>query len=319
MNEQIEELFAVYALGGLTEAEQHEVEAYVAQNPSARLRLDEMIKTAVSLSYAAPPLSPSPEREQELMDRVERSAAARRATMPRPVTNGVVKRPFWWQQLRAFLTPPLFATFSTAMALIIFLWALFLLRQVATLQRQLLAATTENSSLQTNLDTLTQEKERLDTQIAALTRDKETLLAENTQLQTANGLLREDNARLSGAREVQALLNSPNIHTISLPGTEEQPEASGQLVIDRENHVAILIVNGMPELPQGQVYQVLLIRGTEHETAETFRVDTQGQGVLLVHSAQPINSFDAVGVSVEPAGGSPQRTGEVILLGSLTN
>ncbi len=319
MNEQIEELFAVYALGGLTEAERREVEAYVAQNLSARLRLDEMIKTAVSLSYAASPQPLSSEREQELMARVERAAAARRAVVVRPVTNGTIKRPSWRQQLRSFMATPLFAGFTTAVALFIFLWALFLLRQVATLQRELLAVTTENRSLQTNLETLTEEKESLDTQIAALTRDKETLLAENAQLQTANGLLKEDNARLSGAREVQALLESPNIHTVSLPGTEEQPDALGQLVVDQENHVAILIVSGMPELPQGQVYQVLLIRGTEHETAETFRVDTQGQGVLLVHSAQPINSFDAVGVSVEPSGGSPQRTGEVILLGSLTN
>jgi anti-sigma-K factor RskA len=113
--------------------------------------------------------------------------------------------------------------------------------------------------------------------------------------------------------------DSSEVYAVTLPGTEEQPEASAQLVVDPESNTALLIVDGMPALPEDSVYQVLLIRGTEHETAETFRVDTEGEGVLLVHSTEPLQSFDTVGVSIEPEGGSVQRTGEIVLLGSIIN
>ncbi|MBK8429796.1 MAG: anti-sigma factor [Chloroflexi bacterium] len=67
----------------------------------------------------------------------------------------------------------------------------------------------------------------------------------------------------------------------------------------------------------GAGHQVLLIRDDGHDTAETFTVSTEGNGVLVVHSAEPLNTFTAVGVSIEPAGGSIQRTGEIVLLGNL--
>ena len=51
MDEKIEQLFAFYALGSLTAAERSQVEAYVASNPDAKERLEEMIRTASALAY----------------------------------------------------------------------------------------------------------------------------------------------------------------------------------------------------------------------------------------------------------------------------
>jgi anti-sigma-K factor RskA len=64
---------------------------------------------------------------------------------------------------------------------------------------------------------------------------------------------------------------------------------------------------------------VLLIRDDGHDTAETFAVDVQGQKALIVHAQAPLDTFTAVGISIEPKGGSPQRTGDVVVLGSLVN
>jgi anti-sigma factor RsiW len=60
MNENMEELLTFYALDAVTDAERQQVEAYVAANPEARLRLDAMLSTASALAYASEPLDPPP-------------------------------------------------------------------------------------------------------------------------------------------------------------------------------------------------------------------------------------------------------------------
>ena len=87
--EPIEDLLALYALGGLDAAEQRLVEEYVAANPTAEAKLAELQATADLLPLAAVPLPPSAEMSEQLFQRVERNSAARFA--PRPTRPAVVK------------------------------------------------------------------------------------------------------------------------------------------------------------------------------------------------------------------------------------
>ena len=83
--------------------------------------------------------------------------------------------------------------------------------------------------------------------------------------------------------------------------------------------MAILVVSDLPQLENEEVYQVLLIRGAEHDTAETFSVNAGGAHILVVQSPRPMAIFDQVGVSIEPVGGSEQRTGDVVLVGEIVS
>ena len=114
------------------------------------------------------------------------------------------------------------------------------------------------------------------------------------------------------------MFGSNSARTIEIGGTEQNPGAAATLVFDPETDLAILVVNDLPQLEGDEVYQVLLIRGSEHDTAETFTVNTGGENILIVESPQPMSIFDTVGVSIEPTGGSVQRTGDIVLLGELT-
>ena len=182
----------------------------------------------------------------------------------------------------------------------------------------------ENLALSSTITTLTQENEDLINNVSLRAERELELETEIDSLITTNSDLADNFAELDestlAAREIMSILTSPTVDTVAIPGNPEtQPDAAGQFVVDASSNTAILIVTGMDPLPEGSVYQVLLIQGSEHETAETFVVDTQGESVLIVSSENPLGSFDAVGVSVEPDGGSEQRTGEVVLLGSLIN
>ena len=365
MNERIEDLLAIYALDGLTEDERQAVEAYLAENPEAKVELDEMAQVVDALAYSVPPLQPSTASDLSLMARIEADArvrfgvggsAAETAVLP---TTPSPKSPSIWEQIKRWFSFPAVGGIGIALATFLFVASAVLLgrmngitaenrtlvaansdlqTQVSDLQRTINSLEGENGRLAENNQLLTSSNSTLGSQITELTvtnesmstqlLDRETqltdlqtgfdsLFAENEQLRDEFALLVDDTAV---AQNIASIITSPSAQAISIPGNPEtQPDAQGQIVIDANRNTAIMIVSGMEPLPEGSVYQVLLIQGSEHETAETFIVDTQGESILIVNSTNELGTFDAVGVSIEPEGGSEQRTGEVVLIGSLIN
>jgi len=105
--------------------------------------------------------------------------------------------------------------------------------------------------------------------------------------------------------------------TISLKGTNVQPRAQGQLIADLTSDSAVLVITGLGPLEAGKTYQVWLIDAGGPKNAGLLTVDAHGQGVLIVSSDAQIGSFKALGISIEPDGGSPQPTGDIVVLSDL--
>jgi anti-sigma-K factor RskA len=112
-------------------------------------------------------------------------------------------------------------------------------------------------------------------------------------------------------------LAESEIMSVSLTGTEVQPQAKGQLIAAPDSQSAILVITNLTPLQTGRTYQVWLIEGDTPQSAGLLRVDETGQGVLVLTSNADIGSFDALGISIEPGEGSPLPTGEIVVLGSL--
>jgi len=105
--------------------------------------------------------------------------------------------------------------------------------------------------------------------------------------------------------------------TVSLKGTEAQPGAHGQLIADQGSNSAVLVIAGLSQLEAGKTYQVWLIDAGGPKSAGLLAVDANGQGLLIVTSDLTIGEFNALGISVEPDGGSDQPTGEIVVLSDL--
>jgi len=105
--------------------------------------------------------------------------------------------------------------------------------------------------------------------------------------------------------------------TVSLKGTDVQPQAQGQLIADPNSQSAVIVIVGLTPPEAGKTYQVWLIEGDVPVSAGLLKVDANGQGILVVSSETPIGSFDALGISVEPEEGSPQPTGDIVVLSAL--
>ena len=128
MNEDVEELFAFYAMGTLSTSEKAQVEAYVASRPEARDRLNEMIGAVSALPHMATPMQPSAALKESLMDRIRADARSRSAAASRSRADS---RPrFGFGSGLAYAV----AVFSLLVAFGVGMWGLSVRNEVARLR-----------------------------------------------------------------------------------------------------------------------------------------------------------------------------------------
>jgi anti-sigma-K factor RskA len=107
------------------------------------------------------------------------------------------------------------------------------------------------------------------------------------------------------------------MRTVALSGTAVVPDASGLIVISLDGEHGTLVVDGLPPLDESHQYQLWLIDDGQRQSGGVFSVDEEGYGALWVSSPEPLSDYSAVGITIEPAGGSPGPTGDRVLGGSL--
>lgn len=139
-------------------------------------------------------------------------------------------------------------------------------------------------------------------------------------LGSRNVALQEEVASLRGQLQTQQVvvdvLRSPDTRVVALSKQSGVPDGGAQLLLDPGRDRAFLVTSELPRLPENQTYQLWLIGNNLPVSMGTFEVNQQGVASIVVQANRPLSEFQAVGVSVEPEGGSPQPT-NVILLNQL--
>jgi len=105
---------------------------------------------------------------------------------------------------------------------------------------------------------------------------------------------------------------------LSYPHTQSFPiqanDLTGSFLIDTEYNNAVLILRGLPAIPEHQTYQVWLIAPNGERTSGGL-VRPQTDVPFLsqpVSATQDLANFVGVGMTIEPAGGSDQPTGSQV-------
>ncbi len=99
-------------------------------------------------------------------------------------------------------------------------------------------------------------------------------------------------------------------HFLSLPAAAsgQATGATAAVLWTPDEGRAVLAVDRFPALEAGRVFQGWVTRGTTVQSIGTFEVNPDGSGVLIFDAALLEGSFDALGVTIEPAGGSDGPT-----------
>jgi len=112
--------------------------------------------------------------------------------------------------------------------------------------------------------------------------------------------------------------NQTAIAMLAYPSTQsigfDQNGISGSLLVDKNRNMVGVFAWHLPPTPAGKTYQMWLIDPQGERTSGGFLIpDTDQPFVMsIIRSPLPLTGFTGMGVTLEPAGGSPKPTGEKI-------
>ena len=152
---------------------------------------------------------------------------------------------------------------------------------------------------------------RLGEEVERLGSERDRLARQVSGLDQQLGLAKAEADRMA---ESLAIITSPGSRAIVLAGLGPSPNAKGHTFVSPERGKAVFYAYDLPALTPDKTYQLWWIEGGKPVSAGVFNVDRRGTGRVQVERA-PRGATDAWAVTVEPAGGMPEPTGEMVLKG----
>ena len=340
-DEQLQDLLTGYALDALEADEMHMLEEYIATNPNVADVVTRLDETVASFAYAVPQVEPPQQAKQRLMAQIQEDLPDATTSPPAPMTTTalaprdpsldpapLLRLPSQTERLKSSeivllpkrLLGPIqparshspytyrktpndhfrwsfdnwfdFATGWKVATLAVGVATLFFIATTIQLTNQLATTTAALSEATSRLTALTQD-------VAIL--------------QTTNRRLQQEQQELS--IELAPLLQVNQV--IALSGTDNVPGATGSLFVSDDS--LVLVLSGLQSLPADQSYQLWLIPdGALPISAGLVQVGEQSIPTLTADISLRTQTFRTVGLSIEPAGGSLQPTGPIVLLGQRT-
>lgn len=132
-------------------------------------------------------------------------------------------------------------------------------------------------------------------------------------LSAADSSLARMSARLSERERLLTGILDPGVELVRLDATGEQPPAI-RIYRNRVTRTAILHGTRLRPAPAGRAYQLWLIEDGQPIPSQVFNAAADGT-VVVEGIPVTVDNLQAFAITEEPAGGSPQPTGPILLLG----
>ena len=136
------------------------------------------------------------------------------------------------------------------------------------------------------------------------------------RIQELQAAAQAQQVEMAQARAVREILSAPDAVRVTLVAGQARPVPQGRAFYHPRKGLVFTAAN-LAALPPDKTYQLWLIP-TEGKpiTAGFFNPDAQGAGTILLPPLPEGVAAKAFAVTVEPAGGVPQPTGPIVLVGS---
>jgi anti-sigma-K factor RskA len=112
------------------------------------------------------------------------------------------------------------------------------------------------------------------------------------------------------------ILAAPGLQTVRLAGLDAAPQASARALVSSVEGKAVFYASNLEPQGPDKTYQLWIIAGGVPISAGVFDLDDSGGGSLVVENLGTDAPIEAWAVTIEPAGGAPQPTGPMVLMGS---
>lgn len=140
------------------------------------------------------------------------------------------------------------------------------------------------------------------------------LWGQNYQLRTEQETLA---AQVLQQNKALIFLAAEEPQEVELPAAQENSNARADVLWNNTLGIAVVYVRSFPELPPDKAYQIWLNKDGQRSSPGVFTVETGGMGIFVFPIQQSLDVYDAIGITPEPASGSPGPTAPPVVRGSV--
>jgi anti-sigma-K factor RskA len=283
--DQLRELASLHALGVLSDAERSELAQAMAGDAELAAEVRQLEDTAGALGGVVVQVDPPARLRARVLAAagIEEDAAPGPGVVPIPGARGTERPPAGAVVRERSSAVPGWLAAAAALVLAsgLGLWAL---------------------QLRTALEATNARVERAEAEVVRIQR---TLDVSQQQTKT-----------LEARNEV---LFAPDMQRVDLAGQPVAPASTARAFVSRHSGLAFA-ANQLPALPADKVYQVWVIpQGQAPVSAGLLAPDASGHASLFYPMPADMPPAAVIAVTVEPAGGVPQPTGDKALVGEVVS
>ncbi len=286
------DLAAAYALDALDAGERAEYEVHLAGCEQCRAEVAELRETAAQLAGTVSEKPPSGLRDRVLTQIANTPQVSIRPTTLRPAAPAPAPDP-------AAAGPPMEGPPAAPPSRALTVW-------LAAAVVALVLGAAALGFLAVRLD------QRLDDVSTRLAATEAQLEETEGQLASTEARLAEAESELVSAGELRAVLASDDGSVVSLTGPGD---GTMRFAYSPTTGQGVLIGDGLATVDEAQTYQAWLIDDGVPQPAGLFS-PTDGEVTFAVEGDP--GTAEAVAVTVEPAGGSPQPTSDILYVSELS-
>jgi Anti-sigma-K factor rskA/Putative zinc-finger len=138
---------------------------------------------------------------------------------------------------------------------------------------------------------------------------------QDQQLDSRDERIREFEIALNQQKQEIAWLRDPSVQLAMLTGLQPAPGAKGKMLWNPTQSKGIFYANWLPPLPQGKSYQLWVIGAHGPVSAGVFDPNAHGSAVVTISRIAFHGGALQFAVTIEPRGGLPQPSGQMVLAG----
>jgi anti-sigma-K factor RskA len=302
-NDHPQDSIPAFVLGTLDIDEALLVSAHVLACPGCRAEAEAFQAVLSALPYAAAAHQPPTHVKQQLLARIAATTPSAHVPTPsHPLAHAV---PRWMQ-----------AATGGALALSLAFGMMFYTTNIrvseidsalTTSQQSLMALNQRLTQNQLTLTPLDAQHNRDQTAIAQITAQRTQDAQAITQMQTQVAL----------DQQMAMFMAAPQTLTRLLESADRRAHAT--MYMQPNIRQAVLVVAGMPRAAPGTTYQLWLAKPGVQVPSEIFDVSDDGLAILQVNAPAPVNQFDQVMITIEPAGGASSPSDKIVMSGALSS
>ncbi len=321
--QEIIDLLPAYALDVLDADERQVVEAALTADPGLRAMLDEYSGLAAGLATNVAAVEPPSGHRQRMMARLQGvtllATTAAAHTLPQQLASRDYYRAAEAQppprpDERGLANPrPLRTIFSFAALVAAALVIAALLGWNIALQNEIGNNNTSVANLSGQLTRIQAQLGEAKQEVAGLQGQITQAKGDNTTLTSQLAAAQQSVSSLQGANELLAQRGT----VVREVAAKDQPLTS-QFIANPNSNKGVVLAYNLAPVPSGKTYELWVIsKDGKPLPAGTFDPDAKGQAIHNLTFSGSLADYAAVGITVEPTGGSPTPSGAPIAVGNI--